>query len=199
MNVLQIAALSYLLFYAGILLGFRSYLLYKGTGINPLSSRKTNGLEGFIESIFRFCFFLICVVVINFVFIENNYKLLVPITYLEREIVGYLGILISSIGLIFSLIAQLQMGDSWRLGLNENETTKLINHNIYAYSRNPIYLGYLVSIVGFFMIMPNAISLCLLALSIVSIGMKVRLEEVYLLNKLGTEYQSYVDKVRRWI
>lgn len=199
MSALQIAALVYLFFYCGILIGFRSYLLYKRTGINPLTSRKTNGLEGFVEQIFKVCFFLICVVVINFVFIENNYKLLEPIPYLETTVIGYLGILLSMFGLAIGFISQLQMGDSWRLGFNENETTTLVNRGIYAYSRNPIYLGYLISIIGFFIMMPNAISLCLLILCYVSIEVKVRLEENHLLKKNGIEYQSYLNKVRRWI
>jgi len=199
MNNLQIAAILYLLFYCTLLIGFRSYLLYKRTGINPLKSRKKSGLEGFIENIFKICFVLIWVVVINFVFIEYNYKLLIPIPYLETAIIGNLGILLSMLGLTFGFISQLQMGDSWRLGLNESETTQLVNHGMYNYSRNPIYLGYLISNIGFFMMMPNAISLCFLALSYVAIEVKIRLEEIHLLQKNGIEYQSYLNTVRRWI
>lgn len=199
MTILQISAIAYLLIYFGIIFGFRSYLLYKTTGINAVKSRKRNGLEGFIEKVFMVCTFLTCVVAINYVFIENNYQLLIPITYLESATIGHIGILLSMIGLLFGFISQLQMGDSWRLGLNENEKTKLVYRGFYAYSRNPIYLGYIISVIGFFMMMPNAISLCLLALSYVAIEMKIRLEENYLLKKNGREYQAYLDKVRRWI
>ena len=91
------------------------------------------------------------------------------------------------------------MGDSWRLGLNENETISLIKHGLFKYSRNPVYLGILVSNIGFFLLMPNAVSLCFLALSYVSIEVKIRLEENYLLNTKGLAYENYLNRVRRWI
>lgn len=199
MTILQIAALLYLLFYCCILVGFRTYLLYRRTGINAIKSRKKTGTAGFIERVLRVCFVLLFVVVINFVFLENNYKLLIPIPYLEIASISYTGIFLSMIGLSFGFIAQLQMGDSWRLGLNDSEKTKLIDHGVYGYSRNPIYLAYMVSNLGFFMMMPNAISLCILFLSYVSLEIKIKLEEKYLLEKKGDEYENYLNRVRRWI
>lgn len=199
MNTVQIAALMYLLLYVFILVGFRGYLLYKRTGINPITSNKKTGLEGFIEKVFMVCFILIVVTVINFVFIENNYKYLIPIEYLDTNVISHIGIYLSALGLIIGFIAQLQMGDSWRLGHSENEKTDLVNRGLYAYSRNPIYLAYLVSCVGFFMMMPNAISLCFLCMNYVAVEVKIRLEEKHLKIKNGTEYMDYLKKVRRWI
>jgi protein-S-isoprenylcysteine O-methyltransferase Ste14 len=74
-----------------------------------------------------------------------------------------------------------------------------VSKGIYAYSRNPIYLGYLIANIGFFMMMPNAINLSIFALSYVVLEVKIRLEKKYLLNKIGINYQSYLDKVRRWV
>jgi len=198
MTIFQITALAYLIIYCGILIGLRGFLLYKRTGINPIKSRKKTGIEGYVENVLKFCFILIVVVILNFVFIENNYSLLIPITYLETSLIAYTGMALSMIGLVFGFVSQLQMGDSWRLGLNENETTQLIDHGIYKFSRNPIYLGYLISNIGFFMLMPNAISLSILALSYVSIAIKIRLEENHLIKKNGLEYERYLKRVRRW-
>ncbi|MCB0631572.1 MAG: hypothetical protein KDD15_17625 [Lewinella sp.] len=36
MDLLKIAALAFVLFYYGILMGYRSYLLYRRTGIHPI-------------------------------------------------------------------------------------------------------------------------------------------------------------------
>lgn len=199
MTVLQISALIYLTAYCGILVGFSSYLLYKRTGINAIKSRKKEGIEGFVEAVLKVCFVLLFVVVINFVFLKGNYYLLVPISYLKTNLIAHIGIVLSMSGLLFGFIAQLQMGDSWRLGLNESENTNLVDHGIFAYSRNPIYLGYLVSNLGFFMMMPNAVSLCVLSLSYVCLAIKIRLEEVYLIRKNGLEYEKYLTRVRRWV
>lgn len=199
MTVFQIAALVYLVLYCGLLIGFRTYLLYKSTELNALKHRKKSGKYGIVDNIFKFCLFLIFVVVLNFVFIENNYKYLVPITLLEKKLLASVGIFLSLSGLFLGFIAQLQMGDSWRLAPNDSETTSLITHSAYKYSRNPIYLGYMISIVGFFLLMPNVLSLVVLVLTFCAIHVKIRLEEQHLISKNGKEYQEYLKRVRRWL
>ena len=200
MTVLQFAALFYLIIYYGVLLGFRAYLLYKNTGINPITNMEKKGIEGFVEKVFQVCFVLVSIIVLNFVFIEVNYVYyLVPFTYLELSWLGNIGIILSSTALIFAIIAQLQMGNSWRLGLNKQEKTTLVKSNLFRYTRNPIYLGLLISYIGFFLMMPNAFSLVFLVTSYVALEIKIRLEEQYLIDKHGQSYLSYHAKVRRWI
>ena len=52
-----------------------------------------------------------------------------------------LGFVIGTCGILVTLLSQIQMGDSWRSGVDKKETTTLITHGIYARSRNPIYFG----------------------------------------------------------
>ena len=199
MNIIQIAAILYLAIYIFVIIGFRTYLLFHRTGINALKSRKNSGTEGILTKLFALCFVLMVVVVANFTFIEHNYKFLIPIEMLETNAIAYSGMALGIIGLLIGFIAQLQMGNSWRIAFNENESTKLIEHGLYAYSRNPIYLAYNISIIGFFMMMPNLISLGLLVIGIVGVNVKIRLEESYLLKTKGEEFLNYSNQVRRWI
>ena len=199
MTILQIAALVYLFAYYGLLLGFRSYLLYKRTGINPIRRLEKNGLAGFVERVFGLCFFLVSFISLNYVFLEQNYhQYLVPIDYLVQPVLGNLGILFSFIGLFLAFIAQLQMGDNWRLGINQMQDTSLITKGLFQYSRNPVYLGILIANLGFFLMMPNACSLCWLALSYVALEIKIRLEEVSLEEQHAAQFVAYKLKVRRW-
>lgn len=201
MNPIKIAALVYLIFYYGMLVGYRSFLLYRRTGINPIKKITREGVTGFVENVFGVCFVLISVIVLNYVFIEKNYEFyLVPIPYLEQEILGFIGIPIALIGLLFAFIAQLQMGDSWRLGVNEKlEKTELITKGLYQYSRNPVYFGLLISYIGFFLMMPNALSFCFLVLSYFALEIKIRLEEDHLEKNHAAVFFAYKKKVRRWI
>ena len=130
---------------------------------------------------------------------EQNYLWLIPIYYLEKIIIGYLGIALSAIGLAIVIIAQLQMGDSWRLGLNKSEKTVLIQRGFFRFSRNPIYLGILISNIGFFLMMPNALSFAFLVTSYIALEIKIRLEEQYLTQTHPIEYANYKSGVRRWI
>jgi protein-S-isoprenylcysteine O-methyltransferase Ste14 len=199
MTFLQIAVLLYVLFYYGILLGFRAYLLYRRTGVNAIINIPKEGVWGFNERVLMFCFILVSVVGFNYAFIPQNYPLLVPIPWLKAVLFSQLGVVIASFGLLFAFIAQLQMGDSWRLGIDENQSAPpLITHGLYRFSRNPVYLGILISLLGYFLMVPNAFSLLLLVLMFVSIQIKVRLEEAFLLAKHAESFKLYKQKVRRW-
>ena len=199
MALIKIAALLYLIIYYGVLILFRSWLLYKNTGINPIKNLEKKGVEGLVEKIFTACLISMAVIVLNFVFIEQNYHWLVPIPYLEPIIIGNIGMLISGIGLAIAIIAQWQMGNSWRLGLNKKEKTSLVTTNLFKYSRNPIYLGLLVSYIGFFMMMPNALSFTFLVVSYFALEIKIRLEEEYLESNHTINFSDYKAKVRRWL
>ena len=199
MAAIQIAALVYLILYYGLLVLFRSYLLYKRTGIHPVRNMEKKGLHGFIERVFGVCFVLVSVIILNFVFIEDHYQWFIPIPYLEQIWIGQLGMILGFAGLTIGFIAQLQMGDSWRLGLNQKEQPPLITKGLYQYSRNPVYLGILISYIGFFLMMPNALSFCFLVVSYVAMEIKIDLEEQYLETKHLQSFRSYKRQVRRWI
>lgn len=196
---IKIALLVYVFIYYGVLLVLRSWLLYKNTGINPIKNLSKKGMAGFIENVFLVCFILVSVIAFNYVWLENNYQYLEPIAWLENDVLGLIGIILGFSGLLIALVAQLQMGNSWRLGLNEQEKTALITKGMYQFSRNPIYLGLMISYLGFFLMAPNALSFGFLTVSYVAMEVKIRLEETYLEENHSFVYSSYRKKVRRWI
>jgi len=197
--IYEIAVIAYVIFYTGIALGLRSYILYRNTGINPFKKMGQGGIQGINERVLMLGASL--VPVIGFFYLQSRewYALLGPINYLEITIVKNIGILLMVLGSLVCMIAQFQMGDSWRIGINQKETTDLVQKGLYKFSRNPIYVGLLVSFLGFFFIAPNALSLSCLALSVPSVAVKIRLEEAYLLEKHGAAFKEYMNKVRRWI
>lgn len=78
--------------------------------------------------------------------------------------------------------------------------TKVVTSGPYGWSRNPMYLSLTALYVGVGLATDNPwILMGLIAiLPVMSIGV-VRREERYLAAKFGAEYQSYCEKVRRWI
>ncbi|PCJ23434.1 MAG: hypothetical protein COA96_11835 [SAR86 cluster bacterium] len=79
-------------------------------------------------------------------------------------------------------------------------TTAIITTGFYAWSRNPIYLGFCLFNIGigiasnnfwiFISFIPGALLVYLVAIA---------REEAYLEDKFGDEYTAYKNKVRRWI
>lgn len=91
------------------------------------------------------------------------------------------------------------MRESWRIGIDEENKTELVTNGFFAISRNPIFLGRMIANIGLFLVLPNAFTLLIIALSTVSINTQIRLEEEFLEQEFGEQYQEYKTKVRRWI
>ena len=91
------------------------------------------------------------------------------------------------------------MAKSWRIGINYNEKTELVSTGLFNYSRNPVFLGIIISYIGTFLIIPNAISFAAMLITIITIQIQVRMEEEFLEKVHGEDYLDYKKKVRRWI
>lgn len=80
------------------------------------------------------------------------------------------------------------------------ETTTIISTGIYAWSRNPIYLGFLLISIGGALGVNSFWTLLSTIPAIVTLQRYVIIrEERYLERKFGDAYLNYKQKVRRWI
>lgn len=177
----------------------RSFLLWKNSGINPLTFDNSDDAHGFNGKVFKFIsYFELVIVAVNA--IKNDwYQYYLPFWYLEHpvlEMIGW-GLLHGSLTWIF--IAQLQMSDSWRIGIDEKNETALVSKGLFSISRNPIFFGIIVADLGLFLVIPNAFTLLIAVLSTYAVQIQVRLEESFLEQAHGEEYTQYCKQVRRWI
>lgn len=78
--------------------------------------------------------------------------------------------------------------------------TALVTTGVYAFSRNPIYVGMVLGYVGLSFLADSVLSLLALPLVIVVMHYGViKREEHYLEVKFGQAYRDYRSRVRRWI
>jgi len=189
----------YFILYYGILLVLNSYLVYKRTGKNPYVLGKNNGVLSFTENGIKITGIIIPLIVIIFILSQEIYQWLVPIQYLEKVFLDLIGISIMILGFVICLTAQFYMRSSWRIGIDVDNQVKLITAGVFKYSRNPFFLGTFFSYLGFFLVLPNILSFAVGTVYYFLIQIQVRLEEENLNNKLGSTYQDYCAKVRRWI
>ena len=97
------------------------------------------------------------------------------------------------------LAAQLDLGASWRVGIDEGARPGLVTGGLYRYSRNPIYVAMLAALLGFALLLPSWISLGLLIGAGLGIRRHVRDEEAYLARTYGEEYRRYAARVGRFV
>lgn len=80
------------------------------------------------------------------------------------------------------------------------ETSRLISSGIYRYSRNPMYLGVLLMLVGWAIYLGNVLSLLCTFIFIAYITrFQIIPEERLLGEKFEKEFLSYQRRVRRWL
>lgn len=121
------------------------------------------------------------------------------LTWLHRPAVRIAGWALLLGSLVWIMIAQRQMGRSWRIGIDRGEQPPLVRHGLFGRSRNPIFLGVRLTLAGFVLVLPNAATLCLWLLGEVLIQVQVRLEEAHLRARFGEDYDLYRRAVPRWL
>jgi len=73
-----------------------------------------------------------------------------------------LGWIIALLGLLVTMVAQYQMGASWRYIGSKSNDTKLITHGLFKYSRNPIYVGGLIFFIGVIILLTDYLTILFL-------------------------------------
>lgn len=203
MNMVQILLPIYLVVFYGAAIFWRSYRVWKVTGVNPyrLSSREYRGddVHELVSRLFRLTLAGVAFVVLVYSFVQPVYVYFAPLTWLQTPFVSVAGLSLLAVALIWVLVAQRHMGDSWRIGIDTEHITPLITHGVFEWTRNPIFLGMRVLLIGLFLVIPNALTLALWWLGDVLMQIQVYLEEEHLARQHGTAYKAYRQRVRRWI
>lgn len=139
------------------------------------------------------------IAVLLFSFSTEAYSYLNPFEYLQKEWLLYTGLFLVHAAMIWIVIAQSHMKQSWRIGIDAKNKTALVTNGLFSISRNPVFLGMIISTAGIFLILPNAITFFVAVTSYIIIQIQIRLEEEYLQKMHGTIYTDYKQKVKRLI
>jgi protein-S-isoprenylcysteine O-methyltransferase Ste14 len=178
---------------------WRSFVVWKRTGINPVVFKGSDNAHDFIGRVFKLLFALVVVIVLVHSVSEVAYQYLKPIRLLEREWIRMTGAVLLLLSLAWTILAQSQMGDSWRIGIDSEHRTRLVRSGVFSLSRNPIFVGMMITLLGLFLVIPNVVTLLTLMLGVVLINVQVRLEEEHLSRLHAEEYEEYRQRVRRWV
>jgi len=85
----------------------------------------------------------------------------------------------------------------WLIG---KEPLKMVSSGLYRYSRNPMYLGVMTTVLGEGLFWGHTILLRYVVILFISFHLVVILiEEPHLEKKFGEEYKRYKMKTKRWL
>ncbi len=138
--------------------------------------------------------FLICILFM--VAIRN----LIVIKEIIPNPIKYAGIALIIIGILITIIV--------RKGFEKIDTEihtfkkprKLVTNGLFKFSRNPIYLGFTISLIGVWILLGTILPVIgILIFIVVTNNYYIPYEEQIMGKVFGNEYKKYKSKVRRWI
>ncbi len=112
---------------------------------------------------------------------------------------AYIGFLLTVAGLGFALWARFAIGRNWGGLITVQKDHKLVRSGPYAIVRHPIYSGFMLATFGTAIAFGEISGLVATALVVLSWGYKSRLEERFMIEKFGAEYEQYRHEVNALI
>lgn len=109
------------------------------------------------------------------------------------------GVGLLAAGLVVYAAALRDLGASWRLGIDRGSVGPLVTSGVYAWSRNPIYVGLLLFSYGTALVLGNWLFLAIAPVTTICIHLVVRAEERFLAQAFGEAYRGYASRVGRYV
>ncbi len=126
--------------------------------------------------------------------------LYLPVKQLLFPPLTYLGIVAIAIGIIMVLFCAYLFRQKNTTIKPFEESSYLLREGIFNYSRNPIYLGMIIVLIGLWIVLGSLSPGLIIPIFAVLIQeLFIKAEEQMLNAKFGEEYQEYKATVRRWI
>ena len=125
-----------------------------------------------------------------------------PLTLLQYRIVSLLGgvCILAGIGLVFVAARQMRQHQATLDPMHPINSTVLLNAGVFAVSRNPIYLGMVIILLGSAVIFADITAFLVVLLFVRYITRyQIEPEEACLLEKFPADFAAYCEQVRRWV
>ena len=111
----------------------------------------------------------------------------------------FTGFCVGILGNLIFLISVLCMKDNWRAGIPDRDRTKLVTDGIYAFSRNPAFLGFDLQYVGVLLMFCNLLTASFTVFAVTMLHLQILQEERYLTAAFGRAYLDYRHRVFRYL
>ena len=177
--------------------GWRSWLQHRRTGSTGF--RGVSGRIGSLEWSAGVGFVIALMLAVSAPILQGA-NVIQPVDTMRAVWIQVTGIVVAAAGIAGTVYAQLEMGDAWRIGVDQQETTMLVRTGVFGRVRNPIYTAMFTFGLGIALVTPNLVALAGFVLLVATIEVQVRrVEEPYLLRKHGDAYRGYTASVGRFV
>lgn len=140
------------------------------------------------------------VVAMFYIIIALLFGRLIPALAGMSPAIKNIGLALTFVGFLFGVGAFLEFRKA-RTTLDPHGSVKaLVTGGVYRFTRNPIYLGFLLMVFGFPLAYGSLWGLIAVPFYTATMSrLVIEKEEAYLEKKFKGEYSAYKSRVRRWI
>jgi protein-S-isoprenylcysteine O-methyltransferase Ste14 len=198
--IIEVGLVSILFIGYVVLWKVKKHSLMKEIKIDPeVIHRDTRPTQVFFSQLTRILTASVIALIILHGLNISNIPGFYRINIFDHRVINYLGFALGTLGLLICVIAQIKMGNSWRVGIDQDQTTILVTTGIFRFVRNPTYTGLFFLSFGVWMIFPTMAFLLWVLIFYISIEFQVRLEEEFLTKTHGEKYTQYSQTTKRYI
>ena len=123
-----------------------------------------------------------------------------PLPFLSSPWLQLPAALAAVLGIVATVVTQVGMGTSWRIGVDASERTELVTTGAFAWVRNPVFSAMTLTGTGLAFMTPNMVAIAALTLLILAVELQVRVvEEPYLRITHGPKYRQYAAGTGRFL
>ena len=102
------------------------------------------------------------------------------------------GLVLLAAALLLVLASFGTLGESWRIGVDEEHATELVTGGVYGVVRHPIYAGFLWCFLGLLALHPNLLFVLYAVGAFLLCRLQARREERFLIQRHGEAYEAYM-------
>jgi protein-S-isoprenylcysteine O-methyltransferase Ste14 len=140
------------------------------------------------------------IVALMFIVIAYFLGRIMPLPFAAPLFLRYLGLAMTFTGFLLGFSAFIEFQKSQTTLDPHGSTTQLVTSGIYRFTRNPIYLGFLLMIIGLPLYLGLYWGIVMAPVYIFLMNhLVIQHEEVYLEKKFEKAYTDYTSRVRRWL
>lgn len=134
---------------------------------------------------------MLLMIALNFLF---------PVTVIIPSPWNLLGLIPIGLGIYTAVVAENAFRHAKTTITPVQESSVLVTNGMYRISRNPMYLGFVFTLIGIALLLRSLTPFGVIPAFIVIIKTTfIRVEEQMLTEKFGLQYTAYAHKTRRWL
>jgi protein-S-isoprenylcysteine O-methyltransferase Ste14 len=196
-NYLQIALVVIVV----CVIATRAISSWIATGVNPIVIGRGQGSWRVLE-FFSFLAVIAWVIEVLLRALGSRFDIspdAVGVAQLHTQAVRITGVALLIIGMVPFILAFVNFGTSWRIGIDRKTPGTLVTGGIFAVTRNPIFVAFILFFFGIFLINGTWFFLIFALLAVVAIHFQILREEDFLKKQYGADYAEYHRRTARYI